>query len=478
VQATAAQLAAVYGALSTASPGPRTAPMVVLVGTGVPATVAEQLHRFGVDIHSAASPELSTAGRGAFVLGGPAHGTFVPAGPGADVDGAELSAVVERARLQDWAGAAGVEPTVTTLHTPGSDSRGVVQFRHDGTELVAKIGAADAIAAEAAFAVEVNALLAEHGHRDLFPRVYGLRREGDQAVSIMAAGRPLPVASLFADDRRTVLADDAPEQLQPHLDRLAVWYGLTARTGRPIVADYLYRERYHLLREHPTFLATFAALFGGRRPDDVLGVPVELPGGTVPGWDEAVAWLDEVAADLMPDSGCAVHGDIYAANMLLLDDGSPVLIDPRLRWEGRDRPDVGYGDPVYDLATMLHGVLPMAAVLRAVETGTAAGLFDARPGARDGRLDLSSLRLPIAFEPPTTALVARMLRTLPPTGEDLRRIRTRLYVGAATSLAGWLKYEKSLRTPDAWLATLGYVTWYLAAARMSWEGHDPIGDLP
>jgi hypothetical protein len=173
-----------------------------------------------------------------------------------------------------------------------------------------------------------------------------------------------------------------------------------------------------------------------------------------------------------------VHGDIYAANMLVLADGSPVLIDPRLRWEGRDRPDVGYGDPVYDLATLLHGVLPMAAILRAVATGTTAGLFGARPGPRGGRLDLSSLRLPTAFGPAVTALEARMLTALPPTREDPRRIRTRLYVGAATSLAGWLKYEKSLRTQSAWLATLGYVAWYLAAAQKCWEGTDPNGAQP
>jgi hypothetical protein len=174
--------------------------------------------------------------------------------------------------------------------------------------------------------------------------------------------------------------------------------------------------------------------------------------------------------------------------MLLRDDGSPVLIDPRTVWEGRDRPDVGYGDPVYDLATLLHGVLPMAAILRAVETGTTGDLFGGPVGGQASSpvggpvsgpvngavgsgaevLDLSSLRLPTEFPPAVRAMEARMLRALP-GDEPARRVRTRLYIGAATSLAGWLKYERSLATPQAWLATFGYVAWYLWRARNVWE---------
>jgi hypothetical protein len=38
-------------------------------------------------------------------------------------------------------------------------------------------------------------------------------------------------------------------------------------------------------------------------------------------------------------------------------------------------------------------------------------------------------------------------------------------------LLGWLKYERSLRTPEAWLATYAYVAWYLWRARDTWEEH-------
>jgi len=468
------ELAGVYSALATAgADADGGAPAVVFTGVPPEPSVEQRLARFGVAAVVLATP--AGVAPGVWLLGGTAHGAWFPEDAGADEPHAAVVALVERARLRDFAGEVGPEPTFTTMHKPGSDSRGVVQFRLGAAEVVAKIGDAAALAAEVRFATEVNGLLAGQGKRALFPEVHGFRVEGGQGVSLMEAGRPMPIAPLFADEERTTLADAALDILQPHLDLLTVWYRHTAQARRPTVGDYLYRERYHLLLEFPAFVSAFRAFFGDTAPAEILDVPVALPGGVVvPGYLESVAWLDTVAPDLLPANGSAVHGDIYAANMLLRADDSPVLIDPRTVWEGRDRPDVGFGDPVFDLSTLLHGVLPMAAILRAAETGTSDALFGAAPGPRDGRLNLSTLRLPMAFPPAVRALQERMLRVLP-HDEPPHAVRARLYIGAATSLLGWLKYERSVRTAPAWLATFGYVAWYLDQARKVWDDRSTDG---
>ncbi|WP_143593026.1 phosphotransferase [Streptomyces albireticuli] len=498
--ATAAELADLYAALAGRGLVPDTVvPSVVVVEVpghdSLVPRLTERLGPFGVRVVALGTlaPTAPGAGRspggaarGTYFLGGELHGWFLESpdpgphsGP-ADTDSTDstdstdqvepIASAVIAARLRSWAAATRPVPTVTRFHRPGSDSIGVVQF-DAGTELVAKIGEAGMIRSETGFTSRTNDSLTGIGRDPLFPRLHGVHIEGRQGVSIMEAAEAADLERrLFSDEARTELAPDAADVLAPYLGQLARWYRLTAGDRRPTSADYLYRERFHALREQPALRSTFRLCFGDRDLDAHLAADLTLPGGTrVPGYTAATAWLDEHAPHLLPHTGAQVHGDIYPTNMLRRAGGGPVFIDPRTVWEQRPRPDIGYGDPVFDLATLLHGLLPMPAILHAARQGKAAALFgDAFDPARPH--DVSALRLPLRFSDRLRAMEDRLIATAPGT-EPAHTVRCRLYIGAACSLAGWLKYENTLRTPHAWTATYAYTVWYLWQARTVHEQH-------
>ncbi|MEU2667288.1 phosphotransferase [Streptomyces sp. NPDC007164] len=408
--------------------------------------------------------------RWTMVLGGPRDGLLVT-----DIGDsvAHTRAVIDLLttdRLREWAAAAGADPDsvsagVTDAYANGADSRGIVAFEA-GTGLVAKVGPREVIDAETAFVSEVNTLLADRGSAPLFPLLHGVHREGEQATSLMEQVEPLTLDNVvFGDPAKFVLAEDTVPALEPHLRLLGDLYAATTRQQRPSVCDYLLRERFHAVREHEGFVGTFGAFFPGWDPAAVLGADVVLPtGARLPGYTELTHWLDGVAPSLLPGSGCLVHGDVHLKNMLRRADGSPVFVDPRTVWDGRDRPDIGFGDPSYDFATLLHSALPMSGLLQAIADGTSEALLPELPVAADGVLDLSGLTTPFTVDEGLKRLEDRLVAGLGAEDEPTV-LRARLYIGAANALAGWLKYERALATPHAWLAVYAYVLWYLDRAR-------------
>ncbi|MCT2594018.1 phosphotransferase [Streptomyces sp. N2-109] len=478
--ASAAELAALYASLRNSDPALDTVrPTLVVVepfhGARLATRLAERLRPFGVGVTSLAEAEGLSRST-VYLLGSTLHGWCLdrsgePDGGDEERDFAAVGEVVEAARLRTWAAATLPEPVFTRTHRPGSDSTGVIQF-NAGKEIVAKIGGLDVIEPERQFVSRTNDELTRAGCEPLFPRLYGIHTEGSQAASLMEAAGPADLTDqLFEDAARTKLRADAVGTLMPYLDQLSSWYRLTATPRQPTVGDYLYRERFHALRDFPAFRSTFHAFFPDADLDEALGADVLLPDGVkLRGYTEASEWLNLATPSLLPRSGSSAHGDVNLTNMLRRTGGGPVLIDPRTLWEGRDRPDVGYGDPVFDLATLLHGLLPMAAVLEAAHSGTAERLFatDVAVRAGGGPHDLSSLRLPLRFSDELLA-VERQLITCSPGDEPPERVRCRLYLGAASSLGGWLKYEHSMRTRYAWLATYAYMLWYVERARTVYE---------
>ncbi|WP_282082596.1 phosphotransferase [Streptomyces tendae] len=373
-------------------------------------------------------------------------------------------------RLGTWARAAGQQPdgrqlTVSASFRKGADSEGIVAF-DPGVRMVAKVGPTAVIEAEADFIARVNDHLGGRGLAPVFPVLHGVHRESGQATVLMEQADPVTLdEAVFDDVDRFRLREDAVATLEPHLDLLQGLYRTSTRQSCPTAAPYLYRERFHVIPKDEGFVRAFRSFFPDWDLRDVLGASVRLPDNRcVPGYQAQTGWLDLVHQELLPETGCLVHGDVHLKNMLRRTDGTPVFVDPRTVWDGRERPDIGYGDPAYDMATLLHSALPMSGLLHAIATDATERLLPELPERpTDGVLDLGALTVAFETSGPLLALEERLLSGLP-DGEG-PATRARLYVGAANALAGWLKYERAMGSPRAWLTLYAFTLWYLDRAR-------------
>ncbi|MBY6059453.1 phosphotransferase [Leisingera daeponensis] len=89
---------------------------------------------------------------------------------------------------------------------------------------------------------------------------------------------------------------------------------------------------------------------------------------------ELVRTASQHAHSALPSFSTMIHGDLHLKNMVAAPDtDNLLLLDPRLQWDAEPVDRFGYGDPVYDIATLLHSIGGMATILRAIETGTAVG---------------------------------------------------------------------------------------------------------
>ncbi|GAA0585815.1 hypothetical protein GCM10010172_83820 [Paractinoplanes ferrugineus] len=420
-------------------------------------------------------PHVDRAGeryltRWTVILGGRWHGTLIEEIEDSVEHTRAVIDLLVATRLQSWAAVAGIEAQdarVTASYANGADSVGIVAFGGH-PPIVAKVGPRDVITAEADFVDLVNGRLRDAGRPELFPLRFGTLVDGTIATSLMEQVDPTTMDEVvFADGGRWQLRPDAVATLRPHLDLLRQFYRSSAEQRPPTVGDYLYRQRFHEIVRHPGFRGSFAAFLPGWSLAGFLDAGLRLPGGRVlPSYRESLALLDDLAPGLLPAAGSLVHGDVHLRNMMRRADGTPVFVDPRTIWDGVDRPDIGYGDPVYDYATLLHSALPMSGILTAIAAGTAAGLLAGLPAApADGVLDLTGLTTPFRLDAGLRELETCLVTASAETGGP--KARARLHVGAANALAGWLKYEQALRHPAAWLAVYAYVLWYLDRAATS-----------
>lgn len=367
-------------------------------------------------------------------------------------------------------GSSGVQPSVTLrgLLPNGSDS--VAILRMDVTlELVAKLADRAIIAQEAGYIRRINRLLVDHGRSELFPRVLATCDTEDPAWYLMEAADPTKFDEIvFADRARTILSDAGKAAINSAVDKLIALYELTVSPETPAVARYHYLERFLELPQRDDFRNVFALLVRGDL-EATLAKPVVLGDGyRCSSYREYMDFLSLYVDKLVQPFGAYLHGDAHLPNMLLSTDGSDMrFIDPRVVWDGNDVGQPGFGDPLYDLGTLLHSIHGMSAILYAIETGETADLVQVAEEADSVSITSGVLRFDA--NPVVPEFMAYVEEHFP--GELLgSHWQTRLHVNAANALVGWLKYSRAIQTGNAWWAVFAAALYHLEEGRRHIEG--------
>ena len=367
-------------------------------------------------------------------------------------------------------GGNGFQPKVTLrgLLPNGADS--VAIPRVDVTlELVAKLADRAIISQEAGYIRRINRLLVDDGRTELFPSVLAICDTEDPAWYLMEAADPTTFDEIvFADHARTILNKTGETAIDSAVDKLLGLYQLSVSRETPAVARYHYLERFLQLPQRDDFKNAFALLVRGDL-EATLAKPIILGDGYhCRSYREYTDLLSSYVDRLVQPLGAYLHGDAHLPNMLLSTDGSDVrFIDPRVVWDGNDVGQPGFGDPLYDMGTLLHSLHVMSAILYAIEKGETASLVQV--AERADHISVTPGVLRFDANPVVTEFMAYVEEHFP---DELlgSHWQTRLHINAANALVGWLKYPRAIQTGDAWWAVYAAALYHLEEGRRHIEG--------
>lgn len=350
----------------------------------------------------------------------------------------------------------------------GSDSVAITRV-DVSVPLVVKMAAANVVREEAGYMRRINALLEQARRPRLFPAVLAVAADEEPAWYLMEGADPVSLDRVLFSDPACTLIDPLREPLLNNgIDRLSNLYEVTLRREVPPVARYHYRDRFTVIPRRSDMQLTHQLLVGGDL-EEMLRRPAVVDGIACRSYRDQLRFLDEHVGELAQPVGAYLHGDAHLPNMLIIGDDSIVFVDPRIVWDGNDVGDPGFGDPLYDFATLLHSLHVMSAILRSIESGETRDLL-AVEDERDG-LVVRSSRLVIHGSPIIDSFRATVRERLAPDviGANWG---ARLHVGTANALLGWLKHARSVQTREAWLAIFISVLYHLEIGRRLLEGEE------
>lgn len=374
---------------------------------------------------------------------------------------------VRAERMGHWIQCATMSPQIRTLHRPGSDSIGVVEFDCVIGRIVAKVGPEDIMLVE-----QEHVLRAHDSGAAIFPSPRGYDSRAGVATRIMdAADDARFIERIFLRGPDCLLRASAAEiqAMDDHLRVLTAWHASTLADGEPEVARYLYVGRFLMLPASELCSQLGEEVLGKDAYLNAFETEITLPGDIRTSYRELISWVQDSYEEWCPPQSSAVHGDIFTSNLMLGQQGEPRFIDPRTTWDGAVEASSGRGDPIFDLGTLLHAISPMVTILDACAQGNESRLL---PGGVIAKSRIDARAMLPTTDIPARAAYLRRIAELTRNWADPGSV-VRLHVASACSLLGWLKYQKVIRTTDAWWSVFLAVVADLARARRAHEGLDP-----
>lgn len=341
---------------------------------------------------------------------------------------------------------------------PGADSN-AIWYLKAAKPMVLKVGSPEVISLETAFFSKGRAV-----SPSLFPFVWAHGNFAERAWYLMEAGRPDTAEDLvFSCRGYKKLAPGWNTELEAKLAPLAALYRDTLVERSCCMARYHYTERIPQVLQRSDFRQTATKIGGIADFADGLLCPLRINGKVVPAVPELVRKASQHAHPALPSFSTMIHGDLHLKNMVAAHDTDDLrLLDPRLQWDAEPVDRFGYGDPVYDMATLLHSIGGMATILRAIETGTAGRIIDLEESAGEVRIQLAPEFLELVET--AASRFPAMCRGLLPEETMGSSFAFRLFTGAANATIGWLKYEGSIQCRPAWWAVYALAAMFLNAA--------------
>ncbi|MCV0428903.1 MAG: aminoglycoside phosphotransferase family protein [Roseibium sp.] len=340
----------------------------------------------------------------------------------------------------------------------GADSY-AIWYLETNEPMVLKVGSPDVIELETSFFGQATTVSPQ-----LFPRIWSSGDFAGRAWYLMEAGKPDSGEELvFSRRDRLGLDPDWIETLVSTLVPLAELYRGTVVERTCKVARYHYTERILRLLKRDDFRQTAAETASIREIGATLRKPLRVNGMALPAAEELVEHASRSGHGSVPRFSTMIHGDLHLKNMVATLRGRTfILLDPRLQWDCEQVDRFAYGDPVYDMATLLHSVGGMAPILRAIETDTVDRIVT---------IEETSREVQVNFSTPLLDLIRTTLTNFPKVCIQLLPAETmgpsfpfRLYAGAANATFGWLKYKDAVKNEHAWWAIYALASIYLDAA--------------